>query len=443
MALLPKLASPVWRALSGGNAAASGTRMAAARLRTCCRRTLASAAALPQQLEHVEAQLASLPDAEQAAAHYAGLRCRAALPLQQRAAEVFAGLPDPLFGLVANRQLAAIHGNLGDYSSEAKLREQIVQTAAAVSPEAVAAALHEQSVSALRAGDLPTAVAAAGSDAARLGGPMALGWHGTVRAADGTDGEADLQSATSSEHGVEDAGLLLQLGICSAGQGFALDTFERAVAAGEADGAGIGSKLAGVAAAVKIAEDMHRQVEAEASALLASGEKNPAAHKAMSARLDEAEAGLNAAVGAIKAELGDDCPWVGAAVRRVAALYHTRGDSTMAEGLYGGAVGRLGALPATDVPVGLMAEHVLTLEAFAELARQLTWNGQSRVQEAKLMDQTAAELRALLPPAPAALCLAHPEGHALHLLADPMDWLALGWRVDHWSAAVAWGEFSR
>lgn len=64
---------------------------------------------------------------------------------------------------------------------------------------------------------------------------------------------------------------------------------------------------------------------------------------------------------ALKELMGEGCPWVGAVVRRLAQLHHIKGDAIMAEGLYGGAAGRLDALGTVDIPTSLRAEHVLLL----------------------------------------------------------------------------------
>jgi len=65
--------------------------------------------------------------------------------------------------------------------------------------------------------------------------------------------------------------------------------------------------------------------------------------------------------------------------------------------------------------------------------------------------QRAADLRTGLPPPPAALSLPPPasdaeqgqvkEEQAAALLIEPIDWLALGWRVDTWSTTDAWSVF--
>ena len=111
----------------------------------------------------------------------------------------------------------------------------------------------------------------------------------------------------------------------------------------------------------------------------------------------------------------------------------------MAEGLYGGAIGRFSFVQTDELPAALVAEHILTLEAFAGLVRQLTWNGQARLQEAKLMEEQAASLRKDLPSPPAALSLGAPASDAG--LDEPIEWLARGWRLDCWKATVAWEEF--
>lgn len=86
-----------------------------------------------------------------------------------------------------------------------------------------------------------------------------------------------------------------------------------------------------------------------------------------------AEEGLNNAVVSLKELLGEGCPWVGAVVRRLAQLHQIKGDAIMAEGLYGGAGGRLEALGEVDMPASLRAEHVLLLVSIpSSLAGDLT-----------------------------------------------------------------------
>ena len=60
--------------------------------------------------------------------------------------------------------------------------------------------------------------------------------------------------------------------------------------------------------------------------------------------LDSAEEHLNTAVVDLKGVLGEGCPWVGPVVRRLAGLHHIKGDAIMAEGLYGGGLGRVEAM---------------------------------------------------------------------------------------------------
>ena len=97
-----------------------------------------------------------------------------------------------------------------------------------------------------------------------------------------------------------------------------------------------------------------------------------------------------------------------------------------------------------EIPAALRADHVLLLEAQASLIRKLTWNGAARIPEAETILERAEGLRAGLPGAPAALALAalaERSGGGKATLLEPIDWLAVGWRVDTWSAAEAWAGF--
>ena len=137
-----------------------------------------------------EEQLGVLPDAEEAAAQLGEHRLAGALSRQQRVADIFETVPDPSLQLVTRRQLAVVHGLLGEYGREAELRDAVVEAARALPPPAAAAAtaaaLHERSVSALRAGD--TASAATAADAAveaaaaldcAAASALCRGWRGT------------------------------------------------------------------------------------------------------------------------------------------------------------------------------------------------------------------------------------------------------------------------
>ena len=59
---------------------------------------------------------------------------------------------------------------------------------------------------------------------------------------------------------------------------------------------------------------------------------------------------------------------------------------------------------------------------------KLSWNGEQRTKEAGLLQERSEALLDGLPSGGGAL-------------AEPLDWLALGWRVDAWSAADAWEAF--
>jgi hypothetical protein len=208
------------------------------------------------------------------------------------------------------------------------------------------------------------------------------------------------------------------------------------------------SGLAGVVARVKLGEADLAYVEAEAGKNLRGTRGPPSEADLMTKQqldeiLESAEEHLNTAVVDLKGVLGEGCPWVGAVVRRLAGLHHIKGDPIMAEGLYGGGLGRLDAIGSIDIPAALRAEHVLLLEGNASLVRKLTWNGAARIPEAKKLVERAEGLRAGLPGAPAELAmamLADCGGVGVQLL-EPIDWLAVGWRVDTWSAAEAWSGF--
>lgn len=165
-------------------------------------RLLSSAAAEAAELLRAsEAQLGVLPDAADASAKYAKQQFRAAIGVQKRVADIFGAVPDPALQLVAARQLAVLHGLLGDYAREGKQRRAVVKAAealpsSAIASSATAAAQYELSVSALRAGDLETATdaAAAACNAVPIGADAATavceGWAATVTAATGDAGAA-------------------------------------------------------------------------------------------------------------------------------------------------------------------------------------------------------------------------------------------------------------
>ena len=85
-------------------------------------------------------------------------------------------------------------------------------------------------------------------------------------------------------------------------------------------------------------------------------------------------------------------------------------------------------------------------EGNADLVAKLTWNGAARIPEAEHIRSRAASLRSGLPEPPAALSVPtdDAEASAKHtLLVEPIDWLALGSRIDMWSTQDAWSVFSR
>ena len=303
-----------------------------------------------------EEQLGVLPDAEEAAAQLGEHRLAGALSRQQRVADIFETVPDPSLQLVTRRQLAVVHGLLGEYGREAELRDAVVEAARALPPPAAAAAtaaaLHERSVSALRAGD--TASAATAADAAveaaaaldcAAASALCHGWRGTVSAAAG-EGEAaaaQLEVALESAPSAVRAELWLQLGsarLAAAAEpttgkipAEAEEAFQQAVSTA-AEGA-VPARLCGVVARVKLGEGALRFVEAEAEARMRTtrhaNQDDVAAKQALDEALDEAEEGLNEAVLELKEALGEGCPWVGGVVRRLAALHQIKGDAIMAE----------------------------------------------------------------------------------------------------------------
>ena len=83
-------------------------------------------------------------------------------------------------------------------------------------------------------------------------------------------------------------------------------------------------------------------------------------------------------------------------------------------------------------------------EGNADLVAKLTWNGAARIPEAEYIRKRAASLRARLPEPPAALCLPTKDADVGDtLLIEPIDWLAIGSRIDTWSTPVAWSVFLR
>jgi hypothetical protein len=82
----------------------------------------------------------------------------------------------------------------------------------------------------------------------------------------------------------------------------------------------------------------------------------------------------------------------------------------------------------------------------ANLVAKLTWNGAARIPEAERIRERAASLRAGLPDPPAALSLPVEElttDSGRMLLVEPIDWLAIGSRIDTWSTPDAWSVFAR
>jgi hypothetical protein len=231
-----------------------------------------------------EEQLGALPDAAEASAQCTEQRFRAAVGHQQRVVDIFSAVPDPTLQLVTARQLAVLHGLLGDYASEAKQRHAVVVAAAALpSPAAVAAATaaaqYELSVSSLRAGDLATATTAAAAAADAACGDTAEavceGWASTVAAAalgrdtDSSAAAAGLEATIARAPASVSAELSLQLGnaLRHAGGGggdSAAAAFEAAIASASADGAALPAGLSGVVARVKLGEADMVHVESEA-----------------------------------------------------------------------------------------------------------------------------------------------------------------------------------
>ena len=84
--------------------------------------------------------------------------------------------------------------------------------------------------------------------------------------------------------------------------------------------------------------------------------------------------------------------------------------------------------------------HVLAQEGNADLVAKLTWNGAARIPEAEHIRERAASLRAGLPSPPAVLSLSAGQPGYVSLI-EPIDWLALGSRIDWWSTPAAWSGF--
>ena len=247
-----------------------------------------AAAEAAELLRAFEAQLVVLPDAADASAKYARQQFRAAIGVQKRVVDIFGVVPDPALQLVAARQLAVLHGLLGDYVREGKQRRAVVKAAAALPPSAIAsgatvAAQYELSVSALRAGDIATATdaAAAACNAVPIGANAATaiceGWLATVTAATGDTSAAidGLHAAIKKAPDFLTAELQLQLGNVHRYNGgrneAAKAAFEASV---EAAGAVRGdfdvlhSGLCGVVARVKLGEADMLHVESEAKKMI-------------------------------------------------------------------------------------------------------------------------------------------------------------------------------
>ena len=82
----------------------------------------------------------------------------------------------------------------------------------------------------------------------------------------------------------------------------------------------------------------------------------------------------------------------------------------------------------------------------ANLVAKLTWNGAARIPEAERIRERAALLREGLPEPPAALAFPAEElktDSGRMLLVEPIDWLAIGSRIDSWSTPAAWCVFAR
>lgn len=84
-------------------------------------------------------------------------------------------------------------------------------------------------------------------------------------------------------------------------------------------------------------------------------------------------------------------------------------------------------------------------EGNAELVAKLTWNGAARIPESEHIRERAVLLRAGLPAPPAALSLGAKKREPLeagHVLLEPIDWLAIGSRIDTWETTAAWSVFT-
>ncbi len=267
-----------------------------------------STASVAEQLRSAEKQLGALPDAADASAKYDEQQFSAATGLQTRVVDIFGAIPDPALQLVTARQLAVLHGLLGNYVEEAKQRRAVVEAAAALPSPAAAssatvAAQYELSVSALRAGDLETAswAASAAREAVveREGDGAATavceGWAATVTAAAGGTVVAieRLNAAIQTAPASLTAELQLLLGNvhrCSGCNASAATAFESTV---EAAGIRVEdpdvllSGLCGVVARVKLGEANMLHVESEAKKMIRGTRNANSEDVATKEQLDE------------------------------------------------------------------------------------------------------------------------------------------------------------
>lgn len=265
-----------------------------------------STASASEQLRSAEEQLGALPDAADASKKYSEQQYSAATGLQKRVVDIFGAVPDPVLQLVTARQLAVLHGLLGDYVGEAKQRRAVVEAAAALSspasvPSATVAAQYELSVSALRSGDLETATdaASAACEAVAEGDDVAAavceGWAATVTAASGDTGAAieRLNAAIQTAPASLVAELQLLLGNvhrysgCNASAAVAFEGTVEAAGVSAEDPNVLLSGLCGVVARVKLGEVDMLHVESEAKKMIRGTRNANSEDVATKEQLDE------------------------------------------------------------------------------------------------------------------------------------------------------------
>jgi len=274
-----------------------------------------------------------LPEAANAAQHFAHGRYGECLVAQRRVAEIFAPMPEPAYGIVSRRRLAAVLAKLGDREGEAAERGAVCELAAEGAGSAAAAA-HEAALSALRRGD---------GDGAELSGAELARGGGAAEA-------------------------LVHVGLASASGGDAPSAQEAWAEAAALSGADpLGAAVA----------ELHL-----GRALTAAGD------------FPTAEEALTRALSGSKLVFGDESLELLPALHALALNYDGRGDGIMAEGLFQGALGRLHALDeaAGGATPATLGWRLRVMEGLADLLGRIKWNNESRERDAQPI---RAELAAL------------------------------------------------